>query len=77
MEGMSQRELFGFNDMKPQVSLRKIITKERILEVQAMLNKNNGKGAVEALRDMRHKLEALEKRIRNAPPKNNTKRKEN
>lgn len=70
---MSQQSLFGFKDMRPQASLRKIITKERILEVQEMLKKRDSKAAVEALREMRYKLEALEKRIRNAPEKKENK----
>jgi len=64
---IAQQPLFGFDDMRPKASLKKIITKERILEVQAMLAKRDSKGAAEALRDIRYKLEALEKRIRNTP----------
>lgn len=62
-----QKELFGFHDMRPRTSagLKQIITKERIKEVQALLEKNDGHGAANALRDLRYKLEAYERRIVN------------
>jgi len=62
-----QKSLFGFKDMLPKANLKKIITKERIQEVQALLDKKDGRGAAEKLREMRCALEAYERRISNKP----------
>lgn len=62
---MSQAELFGFNDMRPKLSLKKVITRERMQEIKDLLDKKDGRGAAEKLRDLRYGLEALERRITN------------
>ena len=31
---MTQRDLFGFDDMRPKLSLKKVITRERMEEVK-------------------------------------------
>jgi hypothetical protein len=61
----SQRPLFGFKEMMPKANLKKIITKERIQEVQQLLEKKDALGAEQALRDIRYKLEAYERRLSN------------
>lgn len=61
----SQRSLFGFKEMLPKANLKKIITKERIQEIQALLEKKDALGAEQALREMRYKLEAYERRLSN------------
>jgi hypothetical protein len=60
-----QKSLFGFNDMRPKAKVP--ISKERILEVQRLLEKKDGVGAAAILRDVRYKLEAYERRISNKP----------
>lgn len=58
-----QRELFGFNDTRPRLTLKKVITKERMDEVKRLLDKKDSKGAAERLREMREELEKIERRI--------------
>lgn len=60
---MNQRELFGFTDMRPRLTLKKVITKERMDEVKRLLDKKDGRGAAEKLREMRYELEKVERRI--------------
>ena len=60
-----QKDLFGFNDMRPKMSLKKIITKERIQEVQRLLEKKDALTAEQKLRELRYDLEKLERRISN------------
>jgi len=59
----SQKELFGFNDSRPKLSLQKIITKERIQEVQKLLEDRKLMTAEQRLRELRYDLEKLERRI--------------
>lgn len=51
------------------MSLRSIITRERIEEVKKLLQHKDGKGAEEKLREMREELEKLERRISNRQQK--------
>lgn len=60
---MTQRDLFGFEDMRPKVSLKKIITKERMEEVKKLMDKGDSRGAAEKLGDLNEALEKLERRI--------------
>jgi hypothetical protein len=60
-----QKELFGFEDNRPKLSLKKIITKERLQEVQKLLEKKDGLSAEQRLRELRYDLEKLERRISN------------
>jgi len=60
---MSQKELFGFNDSRPKLSLKKIITKERMQEVQKLLEDKKLLTAEQRLRELRYDLEKLERRI--------------
>jgi len=64
---MDDGELFGFKDMTPwaKKGVKKIITRERMEEVKALLDKKDGRGAAQILRDMNEKLERFEKRISN------------
>jgi len=62
---MSQHELFGFNDTRPKLTLKKIITKERMDEVKRLLDKKDGKGAAQKLRELNEELEKVERRIKN------------
>jgi hypothetical protein len=61
-----QHELFGFRDMTPwaKKGIKKIITRERLKEVQELLAKDP-RGAAAKLREMREKLEAFDRRINN------------
>lgn len=61
---MTQRELFGFEDMRPKVSLKKIITRERMEEVRKLIDKGDDRSAAEKLADLNEALEKLEKRIK-------------
>lgn len=64
--GGTQKDLFSFQEMLPKpAGIKKIITKARLLEIQALLNKNDGRNAVEKMRDMREDLESYERRITN------------
>lgn len=62
---MTQRDLFGFEDMRPKAKVP--ISEERIREAQKLLENRDGKGAAAILRDIRYKLEAYEKRISHKP----------
>ncbi len=62
-----QKSLFGFNDMRPKLGLKKIITRERMEEGKRLMKKGDDKGAAAILRDVRYKLEAYERRISNKP----------
>lgn len=57
---MNQRELFGFKDLRPKLSLKKVITRERMEEVQKLLDKKDGRGAAEKLRALVEDLESGE-----------------
>jgi len=60
-----QKDMFGFNDMRPKLSLKKIITKERLQEVQKLLEERKLMTAEQRLRELRYDLEKLERRISN------------
>lgn len=60
-----QLPLFGFKESKPQLTLKRIITKERIDEMNKLYKSGKFGLTVERLEDMREKLESLEKRITN------------
>jgi len=64
---MADGELFGFKDMTPwaKKGVKKIITRERMEEVKKLLEKKDGRGAAQVLRDMNEKLERFERRISN------------
>lgn len=62
-----QKELFGFEDMRPKLSLKKVITKERLKEIQTYLDNKDGKSAAEKLRELNEELEKIERRITNKP----------
>lgn len=61
---MTQRDLFEFEDMRPKVSLKKIITKERMEEVRKLMDKGDDRSAAEKLSDLNEALDKLEKRIK-------------
>lgn len=58
-----QLQLFGFKDLKPRAKVP--ISEARVREVQAMIEKGYGKGAAQAMRDLRYGLENYCKRIKN------------
>ena len=62
-----QGSLFGFKDMTPwaKKGVKKVITKERLVEVQRLLDNKDGRGAAEKLREMNEGLERFERRISN------------
>jgi len=59
----NQKELFGFEDSRPKMSLRKVITKERLQEVQKLIEERKMLSAEQRLRELRYDLEKLERRI--------------
>ena len=59
----NQKSLFGFKEMLPKTKVP--ISKEKILEAQRLIEKNDGKGAAEVLRGLRDSLERYERRISN------------
>ncbi len=62
---MTQTDLFGFEDMRPKLILKKIITKERMEEVKKLMDKGDSRSAAEKLSDLNEALEKLERRITN------------
>jgi hypothetical protein len=60
-----QFSLFQQKDMAPKPSLKKVLTKERIKEVNDMLKARDNRNAYEMLRDLNHDLEAVNRRIHN------------
>lgn len=67
MDNDNQLPLFGFKDDLPkiQTKLKKVITKERIDEMNKLYKEGKFTLTVQRLEDMHEKLEALEKRIKN------------
>jgi hypothetical protein len=61
-DGDNQLPLFGFEEMRPKASLKKIITRERMEEVKSLLYSNPEKSA-QCLRELNEKLEEFERRI--------------
>lgn len=59
-----QFQLFPPKAIAPRVQLKKIITKERMEEVRAMIDSKKPKNAAQALRDLNDDLESLERRIK-------------
>jgi hypothetical protein len=59
-----QFQIFTPKETAPRVQLKKIITKERMDEVRALLESNRNTNAAQALRDIREDLESLERRIK-------------
>lgn len=62
-----QGSLFGPRDMTPwaKKGVKKIVSRERLAEVQKLLEKKDGKGAAAKLREMNDDLERFERRIGN------------
>lgn len=58
-----QLTLFGFLPPRSD-AVKKIITRERVEEMKALWAKGDKKGAIERLRELRYKLEGLERSIR-------------
>lgn len=56
--------LFGFKDMRQKLSVKSVITKECIKEVQKLMEKGDSMGTIQKLRELRYGLEVLEKRIK-------------
>ena len=61
-------ELFGFRDNTPwaKKGVKKIITKERLIEIKQMMDRGD-KDAATAMRELREALEAYDRRISNKP----------
>jgi len=61
-----QSELFGFRDNTPwaKKGVKKIITKERLIEMKKLIDKGD-KSAAEMMREIGEALERFEKRISN------------
>jgi hypothetical protein len=59
-----QLEIFGFKESLPVIRLKKIVSKERIAEMNALLKSNDYKGTAVMLSDMQDRLERFEKRIK-------------
>lgn len=59
----TQPSLFGF--IRPRSDgVKKILTKERVEEMKALWKKGRKREAVEALRELRYKLQDFERRIK-------------
>ncbi len=54
---------FGFKDSQPHLKLKKIVTKERIAEMNKLLSEGKINGTCALLSDLNDKLERYEKRI--------------
>ncbi len=65
---MPDGELFGFSDMTPwaKKGVKKIITKERLIEMKKLIDKGD-KNAAEMMREIGEALDRFEKRISNKP----------
>lgn len=63
---MSDGELFGFKDMTPwaKKGVKKIITKERLIEIKQMIDRGD-KNAAAKLREIGEALENFERGISN------------
>lgn len=63
---MDSPSLFGF--IRPRSNeVKKILTKERVEEMKKLWAAGKKKDAIEALREIRYKLESLERRIKSRP----------
>lgn len=65
---MADGQLFGFRDNTPwaKKGVKKIITKERLIEIKQLMDRGD-KSAAEQLREIREALEAFDRRISNKP----------
>lgn len=63
----NQLTLFGFLPPRSD-AVKKIITRERVEEMKALWAKGDKRGAIERLRELRYRLEGLERSIRVRPP---------
>lgn len=63
-----QFEIFKSGEIKGP-AIKKIITPERLREVQALMKSGRDKDAVKALRDIRYQLENFERSFKVAPKK--------
>jgi len=63
---MADGELFGFRDNTPwaKKGVKKIITKERLIEMKKLIDKGD-RSAAEMMREIGEALERFEKRISN------------
>jgi hypothetical protein len=59
-----QHSLFPYKEMAPKAGLRKIVTKERIQEMNKLLHAGDTRGLVERLEDLNDRLERFEQRIK-------------
>lgn len=61
-----QKELFGFSDITPwaKKGVKKIITRDRLEEVQRLLESGKSRGAAEIFRDIHERLEEFNRKIK-------------
>jgi len=60
-----QLPLFGFKENLPHLKLKKIVSKERIDEMNALYKKGDMRSVVGKLEDLQESLDRFEKRIKN------------
>ena len=61
----NQLPIFGFKENLPSLKLKKIVSKERIAEMNKLYAKGDFRGTAEMLSDLNDKLERFDKRLKN------------
>lgn len=60
-----QKELFGFNDMRPKIKASKLVSPERVREVKAAMSSGSVEEQIKAMRNLREGLESFDRRLKN------------
>lgn len=62
-----QKELFGFNDMRPKIKASKLVSPERVKEVKAAMSSGTIQDQIRAMRRLREGLQDFDRRLKNKP----------
>ena len=60
-----QKELFGFNDMRPRIAAKKLVSPERVKEVQKAMSSGTIQDQIRVMRALREGLESFDRRLKN------------
>lgn len=60
-----QLPIFGFHDMRPRIRASKLVSPERVREVQAAMKSGSVEDQIKAMRALREGLESFDRRLKN------------
>lgn len=61
----NQKELFGFNDMRPKIRASKMVSPERVKEAKAAFGYGTIEDQIRAMRSLREGLQDFDCRLKN------------